>query len=382
MRERTRGVAIRSLVTLCGVVLLAQLVACGGAQSGSGPTVADEQGPAGQAVMPRQAREPDALFADANRAFQQGEVAEAPRYLGEILIVAPNWNTSVVNQGMDDTCSRLGQDCGLVRERLSFISDAWFGRHGGPRGGWVPQQEEAYQRIVRCYDHLIVGDHSAAISAGGPVTGAPLPVYASAAQRCVGQAESVLRERERRERADAALQEWHANYPCMDAYRRELLLAYGDEDWETFVDTYPQFEACARPIQGIIDDGILEGDNRLGLQHDLAFTHLSEVEMILEDYRGEIERTRRGLVEIQSDPGYAGRINEIAAVDGQLRQMDAQINSLGAALQAVTGPEAQQLEGSLRSLEQARGALAGRRDQLVDELNQIRQRAGLPPRDF
>lgn len=360
--------------------LSALTVGCGGSQ-GSGPAVADATGPAGQAVMPREARDPDRLFQEANFAFQNGNVLEAQRLLGEISITSPTWGGGVVDQALSDTCARLGNDCDLVRERLGFIRAAWFGQHGGPRGGWVPQQEEAYNRIVACYDHLLVEDWNAALAAGGPVTTAPLPAYAQQAQRCVERAQRVLSDRERQQRADAALQEWHANYPCMDAYRRELLIAYSAEDWEDFVNTYPQYEVCAQEIARIVDSGLLDGDSRLGLQHDLAFTHLSEIEIILEDHHDIIVQTRRGLVQVQSDPAYAARINDLAALDAQIAEIEVRLRSLQSAVDAVTGAEAEQLRSTLSAMQQGRDALVARRAQLVGELNAIRAAAGLPPRE-
>ncbi|TVQ97274.1 MAG: hypothetical protein EA398_15010 [Deltaproteobacteria bacterium] len=331
--------------------------------------------------MPREARDPDMLFDQANRAFQAGEVATAQNLLGEIAITAPNYGGGVVTQALSDTCSRLGQDCELVMTRLEFISDAWFGRHEGPRGGWHPQQEEAYLRIVACYDHLIVGDFDEALRSGGPVTGAPLPAYAQAATRCVQRAQTVVSERERQQRADAALSEWHANYPCMDAYRRDLLDAYSIEDWERFVEVYPQFEACARPLDAIIRDGALEGDPRLGLQHDLAFTHLSEVELILEDHAETITTTRRGVASVESNPTYVGHLRELATLDTQIAEIEGRLRSLRQAADAVTGPEAEPIRNSIASTEQGRDALANRRQQVVDAANAIRISAGLPARD-
>lgn len=355
------------------------LLACGGSGT-SDRTAGASASMAGQAEMPTQARNPDLIFEQADRAFQSGDYARAQLLFGELFIVAPRYRGNLPTEALQATCRRLENDCDWVMPRIVFVQAAFEGRFNGPRSRWVAEQERDYMRIKECYDRAIMGDYRGAVEVGTPVTRAPFPPFAQAAQDCVSRAGRIVQERERRERADQALQAWHANYPCMDTYRRQLLVAADDEDWETFAQAYPQYETCARIIQSIVDDGVLAGDNRLGMQHDLAWTQLDEIAFLLEDHGAEIENARQGALFVQSDRAYNERLAEYRSIAGQISEMDNRLRSLHSAMGAVGPAERAALEGQISSMERARASLVARREQLVDELNAMRARAGLNPR--
>lgn len=351
--------------------------ACGGGSQGGGSTVAPDSP---FTNMPQGDENPELVFFDADGAFQQGDFVGAQRDFGTLFIIAPNHRGGVAAQGITATCERLGVNCDLVFGRLELMR-AVHNNQWGPMGGWVHQQRADFGAIMQCYERALAGDYMGAASAGTPVTFAPDPTFAQSAQRCVNSANQALAAVERQRRADAALLVWFDNAPCMNTHRVELLDAFDADDWERFVNVYPQYQTCANTLDQIIDDGILAGDPRLGMEHDVAWSDMSEIDAIMEDYADTYDDTRDALVELDSDPRY----NQLAAEWNNLSfeetRIENQIRSLETARDALTGGNREGVERQIAAQQQNLVDLRTRKRDIMADINARRRELGLTPRE-
>lgn len=330
--------------------------------------------------LPRGTENPDEVFFYADRAFQSGQFSDANRDFGTLFLIAPGIQGGAPEQALAITCQRLGIDCDLQLTRLRFMRDGLYGAFG-PRNGWHPQQEADFRSIIACYDHALIGDFASAGRFGAPVANAPLDGFRAAAGTCMQRVDQAMADARRREVADQAWGAWQQAWPCVDQNHRALMNAANGEDWEAFVEVLPRWEQCAPTIQRIIDDAVLEGDPRVGVQHDMAWTHLGEVELILEDHEDDIRRTRQGLIALDRDPDWDRlqvELNQLAFAEERVQN---QIASLQQA-QAMLGPnDAAALQSQVDQLGAELITIRNQRRQVQGGLNAVRAAHGLPPRN-
>jgi hypothetical protein len=364
----------KTLLALACVLL--GLGACSGLQEGSSSSSAES--PFTQ--MPRGNENVDLVFLDADEAFQLGDFVTAQRDFGTLYILDPSYRAGVPAQAIAATCDRLGVDCNLVFGRLDLMQEVYRGRFGQV-GSWPPQQAADYDAILQCYEYALRGDFSGAATAGTPVNRSPDPTFAANAQRCTGAANGALAAVERQRQADAALLIWFDNQPCMDEYRIQLLDAFDVDEWETFVEVYPQYAVCSSALMDIIDSGTLEGEPRLGMEHDVAWSDMSEIDAIMEDYHVTYESTREALVELEADPEFNRLVVEYGNLDFEENRLRNQISSLETARDALTGGNRAGVEAQLAGLDdQLAGVVRGKRD-VMGSINRLRRRLGLAARD-
>lgn len=359
-----------------GIALVLVATACSGLQEGSSNT--ERESPFTQ--MPTGNENVDLVFLDADEAFQNGDYVTAQRDFGTLFILAPAYRNGIPTQAITATCDRLGVDCNLVFGRLELMQ-AVHGNRFGHMGNWPPQQAADYNAILDCYERALHGDFVGAAQSGGPVTRSPDPTFAASAQRCAGVAEGALAAQQRQQRADSALLVWFDNQPCMDQYRVQLLDAFDVDDWETFVEVYPQYAVCADSLMGIVDDGILAGDPRLGMEHDVAWSDMSEIEAIMEDYEVTYESTRQALVELEGDPEFNRLVVEYGSLDFEENRLRNQIASLETARDALTGGNRAGVEQQIAGLSVQLADIVRAKREVMGSINSLRRDLGLSPRE-
>ena len=359
------------------ILLLAVFSGCSGSQD-SAPQTTQIESPFTR--MPRGNEVPDLVFLDADEAFQRGDFVGAQRAFGTLFIIAPDYRGNLSVEAINATCDRIGVDCNLVFGRLEIMREVFYNRFG-PIDSWVPAQRQDYFAILQCYENALAGNFQAATAAGAPVIGAPDPYFADSARRCVEVADSALAAASRQREADAALLVWFDNQPCMNDHRVQLLDAFDADEWERFVNIYPGYAACADALMNIIDAGILAGDPRLGMDHDVAWSDMSEIDAIMEDYAYTYQSVADALVELEGDPEYNRLGVQWRDLDGQEARLVNQIRSLETARDALTGGNRAGVEQQIANLQ---SDLVGIRDQKRDvmgAINHLRRDLGLDPRD-
>ncbi|MCB9507041.1 MAG: hypothetical protein H6698_07305 [Myxococcales bacterium] len=364
-------------VALSALLLSAAAVSgCSGSQESAAPSGVESP----FTPMPRGNENADLVFLDADERFNAGDYFGAQREFGTLFIVAPTYRGGVPEQGLRATCERAGVDCGLVIGRLEIMREVFSNRYGN-MDAWVPQQRRDYFAIVDCYERALSGDYAGAVSVGGAVTSSPDPYFASSARRCADSASASLAAIERQRQADAALLVWFDNAPCMNQTRLQLLDAFGRDDWESFVDIYPQYAVCADALNAIIDAGVLSGDPRLGMEHDVAWSDMSEIEALMEDYGATYEATRQALVELSASPDYNRMVVEWNNLGFEENRLQNQISSLQVARDALTGSNRAQVEAQLGALEEQLVQVRRQRRDVLVGVNALRRALGLQPRE-
>ncbi len=354
----------------------AGISACSGPQNGDNTVTAESP----FTPMPQGDEHPDLVFFDADAAFQLGDFVEAQRQFGTLYIIAPDYRGGVPAQGITATCERVGVNCDLVFGRLELMREV-IRNHWGPMHAWVPAQRQDFTAIVQCYERSLSGNYLGASQIGTPVVSAPDPYFSQSARRCVDSANTALAAVERQRQADAALLVWFDNAPCMNQHRNALLDAFDADDWELFVNAYPQYQTCAATLQQIIDDGVLAGDPRLGMEHDVAWSDMSEIDAILEDYATTYQETRTALIELDSDPEY----NQLGVQWNNLTfeesRLENQIRSLETAAQALTGGNRAGVEQQIANQQQGLVEIRTQKRELMAAINARRRALGLTPRE-
>ena len=363
----------KALLTIACIALT--LGACSGLQERSSNSADNPF-----TTMPRGNENIDLLFLDADEAFQQGDFVTAQRDFGTLFIMEPAYRGGIPGQAITATCERLGVDCNLVFGRLELMQEVYRGRFG-QTNNWPPQQTADYEAILECYELALRGDFTGAATVGTPVNRSPDPTFAASAQRCTGVANGALAAAERQRQADAALLVWFENQPCMDDYRIQLLDAFDADDWETFVDVFPQYAVCADALMDIIDRDILSTDPRLGMEHDVAWSDMSEIDAIVEDFADEYDDTRAALVELEGDPEYNRLVVEYGNLDFEEGRLRNQISSLETARDALTGSNRVGVQRQISGLEDQLSGVVRDKREVMEDINRLRRSLGLNQRD-
>lgn len=368
----------RLLVATLAFVTLSLGVACSGTQETGTASATAPAGPF--TTMPRGNEVRDAVFLEADQAFVAGDFVTAQRAFGTLFIIEPNYRGGVPQQAIVATCERLGVDCNLVFGRLEIMREVYYNRYG-PIDSWVPAQRQDYFAILQCYERALVGDYRGAAAAGTPVIGAPDPYFADSARRCVEIADGAIAAAERQRQADAALLVWFDNQPCMNEHRTHLIAAYESDDWEAFVDIYPQYQVCAQPLEDIIDAGLLAGDPRLGIEHDIAWSDMSEIDAIMEDEAATYARVRDALARLEADPEYNRLVVEYGNLAFEEGRIENQIRSLETARDALTGNNRAGVENQIAALQTGLVAVRTQKRDVITGINRLRRDLGLDPRE-
>ncbi len=364
--------------TLVSLVVAAVLSGCTGLTTGSNIGSGGQDSPF--TPMPRGDEIPDLVFLDADEAFQADDFVAAQRDFGTLFIVEPNYQGTLPVDALVATCQQLGVNCDLVFGRLELMREVFNGSFG-PIDSWVPQQRQDYFAILQCYERAYAADHANAVAIAGHVVNSPDPYFAGAAARCTEHAEVALAEERRRREADEALLVWYDNEPCMNENRVALLDAFDVDDWESFVGIYPQYQLCADTLMTIIDRGVLAGDPRLGLAHDVAWSDMSEIDAIMEDYEYTYEEVRDAMIELDSDPEYNALVVRWGNLDFEEQRLLNQISSLEIAANALTGGNRAGVEQQINALEQQLVTLRREKRDVMGDINRLRRRLGLDSRE-
>lgn len=367
----------RVLLVAAASVIATALFACSGTQEGNSSASSPESP---FTTMPRGNEIPDLVFLDADEAFNNGDYVAAQRDFGTLFILEPNYRGGVPAQAITATCERLGVDCNLVYGRLEIMREVFYNRYG-PMDSWVPAQRRDYFAIIECYERALSGDFQGASVVGSPVVGSPDPYFAQSARRCVETADTAIAAVERQRAADAALLVWFDHQPCMDQNRRMLLDAFDAEDWETFVEIYPQYQVCSQPLMDIVDAGVLAGDPRLGMEHDVAWSDMSEIDAIMEDFSYTYESVRDALVELEADPEYNRLVVEYNNLSFEEGRIQNQITSLETARDALTGNNRTGVENQIAALQTGLVGIRTQKREVMADINRLRRDLDLAPRE-
>lgn len=324
--------------------------------------------------------DPENLFIYGDNAWRSGDAVTAQRTFGTLYIVAPGYNNGVAQPALAQTCGAIGNDCMLLFARLDLMRDAYYGVYG-PRPTWVPQQESDFRNIIACYDRALTGDFQGALQAGGTVVNAPLPGFAVAAQRCVAAADQGMVAAVRAQQVDQAARVWREHRPCMTAERRALLDAYAVSDWDRFVDVWPQYQLCASELQEVIDSSLLDGHPELGGEVDMAWTDMSEIDLIMEDNREVYERTRDGLIRLDADPEYNRLVVQWNQLAWEANRMDEQLRTIEMARDALSGDQRRDVEQQIEALQSTQRDTRRRQREVMGEINAMRTMHGLEVRE-
>lgn len=354
-------------------------VACGGG-SAVERTTAPDAPTSPFTELPTQAEPPAVVFQRADMAFQQGDFVTAQREFGTLFITAPDYNGGVAQQGLTATCQSMQQDCTFVLGRLTFMRDAYYGQFG-PMQGWQGRQRQDYEYILDCYEAAMMRDFRGAISIGERVIGAPHAAYDFHARQCTNTSRSAVAAIERQQRADQALIVWQQHVACMNEHRVQLLAAARDEAWETLVGRVEPYRSCAEPLQQIIDSELLMGDPRLGMEHDIVWTNMSEVDAVLEDNGAVIDQTRQGLRTLQTHSGYQRSVAQWMELDRREQELLAQRAEYERAASVLSGSARDGVLAQVSSVDQQIAAVRqDKRDAMV-AVNAIRRDLGLQSRE-
>ena len=365
------------------------VVACSGAQledSGATPSTTTTQ-PGMVSAAPYLAPWPergvpaDAVFAVADGAFRAGDMVTANREFGVLYIIAPGYGGGIPADALSQTCAQLDIDCAANLSRLEFMGEAWRDVYG-PRSTWHPQQDQDYEAIRTCFDRLLTGDFQSAVAAGAPVTGAPFEPFRVRANRCVDAANVGLAEQQRRAEADRALVVFYDNFPCFEERVTPLIQSSGAADWDAFVAMLPPFEACAGPIRQIIDSGILEGDERVGFDHDYAWSELGSIDAVLSDNSAVIEATRQNTAVLRSNPLYQQYRVEFDQLAFEEQRLLNQIAPIEQAAATLEGPARQPIDAQIAAMMADVEAVRARMGEVMAGINGLRAELGMAPRAF
>jgi hypothetical protein len=358
------------LFSMLGLALLA---ACSGAQApSSGPTA-----PASPFTeIPTGSEDPTQLFADADAAFRAGDFVTAQRLFGTLFIVAPSFNGGVGEQGVAATCASMGQDCLFPLARLTFMRDAYYGQFG-PMNAWLGQQRQDFDYILDCYEAAMMGDFGGAMTIGSRVLQAPHPAYAFHANQCTSRSRSAMAAIEQERAAEAALAEWRQFAPCMNEHRLTLLSAAVDQTWDTFLSALPSYRACSEPLQRIIDAELLMGDPRLGMEHDLVWSNMSEIDAILEDEGPAIARMQQGLANLGTNPSYQRAAQQWQQLDAREAELLRQRADFERAAAVLSGAARAGVDGQIAGIDADLANVRGEKRDAMAAINAIRRELGL-----
>jgi hypothetical protein len=349
------------------------LAACGGApptsDAPSAPTSPFTEIPTGREDAPQ-------VFAEADAAFRAGDFVRAQRLFGTLFIIAPGFNNGVAEQGVQATCTAMGQNCVFPLGRLTFMRDAYYGQFG-PMSAWLGQQRQDFDYILDCYEAAMMSDFGGAITIGSRVLQAPHPAYAFHANQCTAQSRTAIATIERQRAADAALSEWRQYAPCMNEHRVTLLSAAVDQAWDTFLNTLPAYRACSEPLQRIIDAELLMGDPRLGMEHDLVWSNMSEVDAILEDEGPAIERMQQGLANLSTNPGYQRASQQWQALHARESDLLRQRGDFERAAAVLAGSARAGVDAQIAGIDAELAAVRGEKRDAMAAINAIRRDLGL-----
>jgi hypothetical protein len=265
--------------------------------------------------------------------------------------------------------------------RLEFIGEAWRDMYG-PRATWHPQQDQDFEAIRTCFDRALTGDFQSALAAGTPVTSAPLEPFRTRATLCVEAANVGLAEQQRRAEADRALVAFYDNLPCFEERVAPLVQASGAGDWDAFVALLPPFEACAAPIRQIVNSGILEGDERVGFDHDYAWSELGSIDAVLLDNGAVIEATRQNTAMLRSNGQYQQARVEYDQLAFEEQRLLNQIAPIEQAAATLEGPARAPIDAQIASMMSEVEAVRARRDEVMATINALRAELGMAPRTF
>lgn len=356
------------------------LLACGGSQgpASNGSTTAAPASPFTE--LPTQPESPDAVFQRADVAFRAGDFVTAQREFGTLFIIAPTWNGAMGEQGVQATCQSLAQDCTYVLGRLTFMRDAFYGQFG-PMDAWLGQQRQDYEYVIECYESAMRLEFPRAVSLGERVIGAPHPAYDFHARQCTNGSRAALAEVERRQRADDALIIWQQYVPCMNEHRVGLLAAARDEEWEVLLGFLQPYQTCADPLQQVIDSELLMGDPRLGIEHDLVWSNMSEVDAVLEDNAAVIDQTTYGLQVLTTHSGYQSAVAQWWELDQEEQRLTGQRAEYERAAAVLSGAARDGVVAQITAVDQQIMAVRqDKRDAMVP-INAIRRDLGLQSRE-
>lgn len=365
----TRRQRCLALVVIAG---LWGLGACGGAQ----PTTALPAFDSPFTELPSGDEDPETVFLAADAAFRAGDMVSAQRLFGTLFIVAPQHRGGVAPSAVQATCDTMGVDCAYVFSRLELLRDAHYGRFGD-RGLWVARQRHDFADLTNCYEAAMMGDYPRAVEIGAPLRSAPDPVFAYHADNCATRAGNALAFFEQQRRTDAALIVWQQHVPCMDQSRVALLEAARNDDWETFLGFLPGYRECASPLQSIIDSAVLEGDPRLGLEHDLVWSNMSEIDAVLEDHGDDLDRTQSGLAELATRSDYAELVDEWWQQNDAEQQLLAQRGDFERAASVLQGSAREGALAQARAIDEELRAVQSDKADVMRRINRIRTRLGL-----
>jgi hypothetical protein len=139
----------------------------------------------------------------------------------------------------------------------------------------------------------------------------------------------------------------------------------------------PAYQACAQPLTAIIDSGVLANHPVLGNEHDVAFSNMSEVDLIVYDNQATVDQVRASLAALQQNPDYANGLLELDVLNQEEARLRTDMQPLETALTALTGSARTPLEQRLALSQSQLQVVTTRRVQVVDMLNAIRASAGL-----
>lgn len=360
----------RRPLLLSALALPLLLAACSGAWSET--TVPDSA----FTEMPTGREDAEELFLAADQAFRSGDAVSAQRLFGTLFIVAPHHRGGVAPSGIQATCDTMGVDCAYVFSRLELLRDAHNGRFGD-RDLWVARQRQDFAYLSNCYEAAMMGDYVTAVEIGSSLRMAPDPVFAYHAQNCAGRASDALARIEQQRRVDEALMIWRQYVPCMDQSRTALLEASRNDDWEGVLGLLPGYQECAQPLQTLIDTAILEGDARLGLEHDLVWSNMSEIDAMLEDHADDLEETEEGLAELAGRSDYAELVDRWWGLHEQEQQLVSQRGDFERAASVLQGSAREGALGQARVLDDQLDDVASDKRDVMRRINRIRSRVGL-----
>jgi hypothetical protein len=328
-------------------------------------------------LLPSGRENPDQVFLAADTAYQQGRFVEAQRDFGTLYILQPAYANGAPAQALTQTCGFVPNDCGLLFDRLHLLRDAYNNLFGPPQQ-WPPQQSADFGAILACYEAALVRDWPRAVQYAGAIAAqSPLPAFQDYARRCVQPAQAQMDAANQQQVIDQAFMQWDTSYDCMESNRQLLMSAWSTQNWEQFVTVLPDYQACAAPLTSIIDSGVLANHPVLGDEHDVAFSNMSEVDLIVYDNQATVDQTRSAMAALQQNPDYANGLLELDVLNQEETRLRTEMQPLETALTALTGSARTPLEQRLALSQSQLQVVTTRRVQVVDMLNAIRASAGL-----
>ena len=358
---------MKKLIPMIGVMLL--LSACGGSFAHLG----SRNSPASQATWPEGTENPDEIFRLADTAFQTGEYWEAQRLFGTLFIIEPGYRGGVASDALVETCRAIGDNCDLVFGRLEFLREAVYGSFG-PSEQWPEPQQRDFDAILEGFNAGILGDYQSAINICGPLTNAPLPPFAQAADRCAGLSDQILSEQRRMEFVGRAAHDWNQNYPCMEENRLLLVEAEDDDNWEIFVEIYPQYQRCASVLKDIINAEVLLGQPEINdWDYNLAWSNIDEMDLIVEDNQRTIDETTEGLNALEENSEYNDLVTQWRNYRMEKEDLESRLGTMEMARENMPrGQERNILDDQIDMMEDQRNDIRRSMRSIMRDINSIR----------